>query len=229
MLTTMSVSGLFVAVVVTWFVIGLVLAVVMGRRGHAPFSWFVLGTLLGPLALVLALDAARRERRAAGPAPAPEPARAGGLAVLAGVDGSAESLAALDAACRILGPRIARLTLAGVVTYDAAESGLAVEREAVGRALDEAAARAAALGPRTVVLVGRPDEALARYAAEGGYDLVVVGRRGRGRSRAVLGSVASRLAAGTPVPVLIGPAPTAPSPTPAAEDRSAAGTGGRSP
>lgn len=232
MLATMSASALFLAVLVTWFSIGIALAVVMGRRGHAPFTWFVLGTLLGPFGVVLALDAARRERRTVALAPPPEPAPGppGGLAVLAGVDGSAESLAALDAACRILGRRIGRLTLAGVVTYDAAEGGLATERDAITRALDEAAAAVSGFAPRTVVLAGRPDEALARYAAEGGYDLIVVGRRGRGRSRAVLGSVASRLAVATPVPLLVGAAPPTGAPAArATKDRSAAGTAGRSP
>jgi nucleotide-binding universal stress UspA family protein len=204
----MSASGLFLVVLSAWFAIGVILAIVMGRRGHAPFTWFVLGTLLGPFGVLLAADAARRERRLA-PAPgAAAPAAAGGLAVLVGVDGSAESLSALDAACALLGPRIGRLTLAAVVSYDAAEEpALATERAAAAEALADAAARAAAFAPDTVVLAGRPDDALARRALEGGYDVLVVGRRGRGPSKAVLGSVAARLAARTPVPVLVGGTP----------------------
>jgi hypothetical protein len=39
----------------TFVCIGFVLAIVMGRRGHSPFGWGVLGLVLGPIALLLAL------------------------------------------------------------------------------------------------------------------------------------------------------------------------------
>jgi hypothetical protein len=39
-----------------WIGIGLLLALVMGRHGHDPFAWWLLGTLLGPLAIPLALS-----------------------------------------------------------------------------------------------------------------------------------------------------------------------------
>lgn len=32
-----------------WLAIGLVLAVVMGRRGHSGFAWLVVGTVMGPI------------------------------------------------------------------------------------------------------------------------------------------------------------------------------------
>ncbi len=55
--------GLFlVAVAAAWLVIGLVLSLVMGRRGHDGFSWLVMGSLLGPLAIVLALNSSRHEQ-----------------------------------------------------------------------------------------------------------------------------------------------------------------------
>ena len=56
----MSSNALF-AVMAAWLAIGLVLALVLGRRGHDPFSWFVLGTLLGPLAIAFAFYAWRHE------------------------------------------------------------------------------------------------------------------------------------------------------------------------
>jgi hypothetical protein len=46
----------------TFGCIGFVLASVMGRLGHSPFAWGVLGLLLGPIGLLLALVAARDER-----------------------------------------------------------------------------------------------------------------------------------------------------------------------
>ena len=44
-----------IAVAGLWAAIGLVLSVVMGRRGHSGFSWLLLGAILGPLAFVLAI------------------------------------------------------------------------------------------------------------------------------------------------------------------------------
>lgn len=52
--------GFVVFVVVAWSSIGVALSVAMGRCGHSRFGWFVLGSVLGPLAVVLALDALRR-------------------------------------------------------------------------------------------------------------------------------------------------------------------------
>lgn len=37
-----------------WLTIGITLAVLMGRRGHSPFEWFLIGAVLGPIALPLA-------------------------------------------------------------------------------------------------------------------------------------------------------------------------------
>src|SRR5690348_6745020 len=91
----------------------------MGRRGHDAFSWLLLGTLFGPLGAIFAVEARGEERlrpqlvagrRSSGPGP---------VAVLAGVDGSPESRAALLAARRLLGSRLGRLTLATVIPYDA--------------------------------------------------------------------------------------------------------------
>jgi nucleotide-binding universal stress UspA family protein len=53
------------------------------------------------------------------------------------------------------------------------------------------------------LLSGRPAEALRKFAVEEGHGLIVVGRRGRGASHVLLGSVASKLAHGGDVPVLI--------------------------
>lgn len=56
----------------------------------------------------------------------------------------------------------------------------------------------------TELLVGQPAAAVVEYAAECGVDRIVVGSHGRsGVSRAVLGSVAERIARRSPVPVTI--------------------------
>jgi hypothetical protein len=56
----MSATTALLALAVIWVGVGLLLALVMGRRGHDPFAWWLLGTLLGPLALPLAISAERR-------------------------------------------------------------------------------------------------------------------------------------------------------------------------
>ena len=47
----MSYTTLFLVVGIGWLVTGLVLSLIMGRRGHDAFSWLLLGSLFGPLAL----------------------------------------------------------------------------------------------------------------------------------------------------------------------------------
>jgi hypothetical protein len=103
----------------TFGCIGFVLASVMGRLGDSPFAWGVLGLLLGPIGLLLALVAARGERSSswlvAGGVPGSGP-----VDVLVGIDGSPESAAATAAALDLLGGRVGRLTLLAVAEIDAA-------------------------------------------------------------------------------------------------------------
>lgn len=55
----MSYEFAVVAIGAVWLAIGLALGVAMGRRGQNAFGWMVLGTLLGPMAVVMAIDARR--------------------------------------------------------------------------------------------------------------------------------------------------------------------------
>jgi nucleotide-binding universal stress UspA family protein len=200
---------------VTFACIGLVLAIVMGRLGHSPFAWGVLGLVLGPIALLLALVAARNE-----PAPARLVASgipgSGPVDVLVGVDGSPESAAATTAALDLLGSRVGRLTLVAVAEVDDSVAGrqerarlreeLERQAEAVRVWLREDHPPAKAVRPVIPELVlreGQPAATLDRIAGEDGYGLLVVGARGAGLSSVLLGSVATRLAARASVPVLV--------------------------
>jgi nucleotide-binding universal stress UspA family protein len=200
---------------VTFACIGLVLAIVMGRLGHSPFAWGVLGLVLGPIALLLALVAARNE-----PAPARLVASgipgSGPVDVLVGVDGSPESAAATTAALDLLGSRVGRLTLVAVAEVDDSVAGrqerarlreeLERQAEAVRVWLREDHLPAKAVRPVIPELVlreGQPAATLDRIAGEDGYGLLVVGARGAGLSSVLLGSVATRLAARASVPVLV--------------------------
>jgi nucleotide-binding universal stress UspA family protein len=198
-----------------WIGIGLLLALVMGRHGHDPFAWWLLGTLLGPLAIPLALSAERRQAERAQQLRTGVPGR-GPVDVLVGLDGSPEAGAALLTVLELLGPQLGRLTLATVINLDAS-----VEHD---RAKDQARAellrRADQIRmrlwspsqdpdehgrpfPDLILLPGQPAKALQRLAAEGAYDLVVVGGRGSGLSKVLLGSTATTLAAQAKVPVLL--------------------------
>jgi nucleotide-binding universal stress UspA family protein len=195
---------------VGWLVIGVATGVVMGRRGHDPFAWLLVGVLLGPLALPPAVAAARhpdltRPRRLLAGAPAD-----GRVGLLVGIDGSAQAAAALDAALDVLGARLGRLTLAAVTDVDATVAHDQEEarlRQELQRQADRAQARLTAAGvPATAELLllrGRPAHALLEQAAAGGYGLLAVGTRGAGLTPRLLGSIAESLATGTTVPVLL--------------------------
>lgn len=208
----MSYELAVVAIGGIWVSMGVVLGVVMGRRGHNAFGWLVLGTVLGPLAVILAIDALHHDAPGASAASDVEPATlspSSGVDILAGVDGSPEARAALESALALLGTRAGRVTLAGVIDYDAASAGGESSREQAtrGQLAGEADRLRDTVAARVtldvVVLHGPPALALAAYAAEHGYDLLVVGRRGRGLAKSLIGSVAKQLAAGSKVPVLV--------------------------
>ena len=201
-------EGLEILVVVAsiWLAIGLVLAIVMGRRGHNGFEWLVLGTVLGPLGVVLAVDAGRHHERLA-----PDVLASGGLVagstgsgpgpvdVLVGFDGSPESAAAMDAVVGLLGERIGRLTVATVVPFGDVKAEERQARAGLGRL----AGRIPGREPTLEVLHGHPSAALRQCAIESGYDLVVVGTRGAGITKTIQGSAASELARDCKVPVLL--------------------------
>ncbi len=189
--------------VAVWLTIGITLAVVMGRRGHGAFQWLILGTVLGPIALPLAWTSIRDERPAHVRELTEGTPGTGDTDVLVGIDGSPESEQALRSAVELVGARLGRLTLAGVIdTNNTSQQARSNEERAI-RLLEGSVASTDGHEPATILLSGQPAEALASHAGKEGYDLLVVGRRGRGLSKAVLGSTAARVANRTHVPVLI--------------------------
>jgi nucleotide-binding universal stress UspA family protein len=204
----MTPTQIFGIIGALWIVIGVSASIVMGRRGYSPFAWLLLGSILGPLVIPLAVGTIRGARE--DPTVLPHPFResvggAGTVDLLVGIDGSVHSEDALRAALALFGNRIGRLTLADVIDYDSAMSGRFprdTERLAI-EGLEGLAASVGAIAPDTVLLVGQPAEALIEHAAEDGYEVLVVGRRGHGASNVLLGSTATRLAEGAGIPVLV--------------------------
>jgi nucleotide-binding universal stress UspA family protein len=192
----------WLAVAVVWAVCGASSAVLMVRRGHDVTTWMVLGLLFGPVAPLFAAESIGEERAAVPRVVHRGATSYGPVDLLVGVDGSEESLSALRAAVALLRGNLGRIAIAVVAPYDAGDDP---ERlwtlTAASRAVEP-------LEPTTVELHGDPVTALRRYAADEGFEVIVVGARGSGRSSSPLGSVAVRLAAGSPVPVLVGPAST---------------------
>jgi nucleotide-binding universal stress UspA family protein len=187
-----------------WLTVAITLAVLMGRRGHSPFEWFLIGAVLGPIALPIAWGRIRDEptapdREVVDVAPG---SGAGPVDVLVGIDGSVESEAALRTAVEILGPRIGRLTLVGVTGFDYGNPQVKADTKHALETLRGMAASASVAHLGITILSGRPADALPEYALRDGYQLLVVGRRGRGASKAILGSTAAQLAS-APIPVLV--------------------------
>jgi nucleotide-binding universal stress UspA family protein len=193
-----------------WIGIELLLALVMGRPGHDPFAWWLLGTLLGPLAIPLALSAEQR-----GAATRYRSAGSGPVDVLVGLDGSPEADAAVLTVLDLLGPSWqpdpghgrgpGRLDRArprkgpGARRAAAASHQIRMRLWSPSQEPDEHGRPF----PDLILLPGQPAEALRRLAAEDAYDLVVVGGRGTGMSKVLLGSTATTLAAQAKVPVLL--------------------------
>ncbi len=204
----MSATGALFLAAAVWVAIGLVCGFVMGRRGHAPYTWVLLGAVLGPLVVPLAFATRLRQEPVVVAAPAPRREHAG-LDIVVGVDGSADATGALMTAVALFGRVLDRLTIAIVVEYDLAGAGAPTGARRHAEAILEHDARRTAgvlhREPETVVLQGRPADALASFARDGGYDLIVVGPRGQGASRLLFGSVASTFARGVGVPVAILP------------------------
>jgi len=187
-----------IVVAAVWISTGLVLSVVMGRRGHLSVGWGVLGATLGPLAVAVALGTARHEEEEAPLLVAPARSLGGPVNVLVGVDGSVQSQLAVQRLAPLFGPRLGRVCLATVVPFDDVPDN-------TRRALAELHRLARLSGITDVgeeLLHGAPARALGHFAAAEGFDLIVVGGRGKGVANAVIGSTATALSASCPVPVM---------------------------
>jgi nucleotide-binding universal stress UspA family protein len=206
-MTSVSITSALFVVMIIWVVIGLVTGIVMGRRGHSWFGWTAIGCVLGPLVIPVAIGSVGQDREMTAITIARGEAGTGRLRIVVGIDGSAESLMAVRAVINLLGDRIGTLTLAAVIDFDAARSGWkGADQQDAETALADAAqvvSRAWATAPETVLLAGVPARALLEHATTSGADVLAIGSRGRGASKALLGSVATHLAANAPVPVLV--------------------------
>jgi nucleotide-binding universal stress UspA family protein len=202
--TDMNATAMLVAVGLGWVSIGILAGFLMARQGHSWFAWSLLGALLGPLVVPIIVFELRRYRGVQGHILTAGSPGAGTVDALVGIDGSPESLAALDEVVRLIGSRLGRLTLAAVMEHGHQKTPAGIEEEKQARARLEAAARSVSpMSAETVLLQGQPADALSRHVEREGHNVMAIGSRGRGASKALLGSVASRLARHSSTPVLI--------------------------
>lgn len=215
LLATPSRSTVILIVVALWLVSGLIIGLVVSRRGHHLAAWLSLGVALGPLSLLLwRSDRTRVEQPRTVVHQAGAPGQ-GGVTLLVGIDGSAAAEHALQVAVQLFAGCVGRLVLAEVLDYDTATDALepaaASDRLAAVAALQRAAdciEERCGTTPTLVTLAGNPATALAHHAQECGATVLVVGPRGHGWSERLLGSTAASLTSGCGVPVLVISPPT---------------------
>jgi nucleotide-binding universal stress UspA family protein len=137
--------------------------------------------------------------------------------ILLAVDGSAESLRAVDQAIRLAqglreAPQLHLLFVHPPIPSSLAQAHVspatldAYYREESEQVLAPAGARLAAAGVACTrhMHVGQPAEAIVHYAGDLGCDLILMGTRGRGAlSGALMGSVARAVSHLSAVPLLL--------------------------
>jgi hypothetical protein len=92
----MSRTLVMATLLAAWLATGIVTAIVMGRRRHDRFPWWLLGVAFGPLLVPLALGAEGRQEPT-GRATPPRVPQDRSVAALVAIDDSREAAAALTA------------------------------------------------------------------------------------------------------------------------------------
>jgi len=125
---------------------------------------------------------------------------------IAGIDGSEESITAVQTALSLLGETLNSLTLVTALDFEDSGSftGIVSQSHAYSR-LADVASKLEFEPIEMRLLYGSPAETIARFAQEGGFELIILGARGHGMSKVLFGSVTAKLIGSTPVPVFVGP------------------------
>lgn len=202
---TLAESPLAIGLVAAgWLSTGLVVAYLLHRRGHEFRTMAVLGAVLGPLFIGLAVHYARNRERVA-PIPLSTGQRSGGpIDVLVGLDGGQGSPEELRAALRMFEPRLGRVTLARAIDFESADDDdWSDAKTAAAAELESWANCVSGSQPSTVLIPGPPEHALADYAVRERYDLLILA--GGWGTKVLHGRHPS--AEELPIPVLILPPP----------------------
>ncbi|NES12817.1 MULTISPECIES: universal stress protein [Micromonospora] len=197
-------------VAVFWLAIGLLTAAwFVIRAGHPHLLWYVVGGLLGPLFIPIAVERGRAGTAVVDMVHRPSTGKGTGLRVAVGVDGSAESDRALRAIARALSRTASELVLVTVTSPDSVGEDVPTEQREARRMLDQRSDALPAGLPRPTIEIvrGHPVDALLAVAEAHDVDLLVVGRHGHGVRDRLLGSVAEELARRSSRALLLGSLP----------------------
>lgn len=170
--------ALYASIGVAWASCGPFLARAMRGRGRDGFSWFAIGSVLGPAALVLA-GMERRSRPARTPEIVAEGADLGGEAnVLLSIDAGEGVADVARPLIDALDGHVGRITVVGVLPEGRPKAALERAKHAIAREV------AAIPGAEGVLAFGRPDRVLRAKATEDGFHFVVSARMDDRISRA---------------------------------------------
>lgn len=99
----MSPTVLLLILFMSFATIGVAASIFMGRRGHNPFAWLLLGAILGPVVIPVIAVAVHEERMRQRREVVGGTSAGGAVDVLVGIDGSPEAEAAMRAAASLFG------------------------------------------------------------------------------------------------------------------------------
>ena len=165
-----------VAVLIAWCAVGLVVAAVLARRGHASRPLGALGLVLGPLLIGYAYANLRWREQMAKPVVLREGRPLGGTErVLVAMLGEPSAVADVLPVLRSSAGRLARVDIGCVVSFEDAEAPQSDEetQRAIAR-LEQAAVFLEEYDPGLVLLPGRARESITRYVESASADMIVV-------------------------------------------------------
>lgn len=196
----MSFEGVVAIGLAINLVCAIVCSFVASRSGHDPFTWALIGGVIGPIGLIALI--ASRDR--ATPRFIGGPPR-GASKTLIPTDGSSSSLAAVDqfAARNMPGTVV---TLLAVLPVERREAPAADLNTDIENFTGQAKHRLEARGFQCDVAAafGDPAAEIIRIAREEGFEQIYMGRRGRGGvAKLLLGSVSEKVVKEAPVPVTV--------------------------
>ena len=192
-------------------------AYMANRWGRDPFAWLLIGTVLGPIGLLLLVLEHRRDIVRARLSLGSAGSRVRGQrqpTVLVAVDGSAMSDQAVRHVVEQLDSSLDEVTVISVLPIERSDAIPPEDDSPRSRLLKEEIARHigsacstlqdAGIACRSVIRFGDPATEVLKLAEEIGCDLIVVGRRGRGRAaKLLLGSVSEKVTREAACPVTV--------------------------
>lgn len=206
---------------IVWVGINLVFAAISAflasRWGRDPFAWLLIGSVLGPIGLLLLLF--ERQRSSSEPAKTlastgTRVAERGDPRVLVAVDGSAISERAVQHVIDQFGTSLGEVSVVGVLPVERASGVGGEEGEVRTEVLEQETdrylgvacdtLRNAGIACKSIIRFGEPATEIIKLATELKSDLIVIGRRGRGKAASfLLGSVSSKVTKEAPCPVTV--------------------------